>query len=143
MNKGLFKRLLQHILCILVVPHHSPSYAKDHVCGLFAKNLERSRVSTFCSDKKCVFLSCIHASCGRQARLTSLVITEILRGHAVAPFKRSQLAIPRSSVGSSHSFATSHSTLFCLPRARFLTVVDATFSSRCCAPRVRCKHQSR
>src|SRR2546425_5004068 len=40
MNKGLLKRLLHYIFCILVVPHHLPCYAKDRVCGLFAKRSE-------------------------------------------------------------------------------------------------------
>src|SRR6266852_5551383 len=57
MNEGQLKRLLHYIFCILIAPHHSPCYVKDRVCGLFAKDLERSRIATFGSGKKRVFLS--------------------------------------------------------------------------------------
>jgi hypothetical protein len=64
MNEGLLKRLLDYVFRILVVPHHLPCYAKDRVCGLFAKDLERSRIPTFCSGKKRIFLSRKRASPG-------------------------------------------------------------------------------
>jgi hypothetical protein len=88
MNKGLLKRLLHYIFGILVVPHHSPCYVKECVCGLFAKDLERSRIPTFCSDKKRVFISCSRASPGRPARSFPVVILQTLRGHAGAPLKQ-------------------------------------------------------
>jgi hypothetical protein len=69
MNKGPLKRLLRYVFCILVVPHYSAGQAKNHRFGLFAKDLERSRISTLCGGKKHVFISRNRVSACRPSRL--------------------------------------------------------------------------
>jgi hypothetical protein len=88
MNKGPFKRLLHDIFCILVVPHNSPGYAKDRVCGLFAKDLKGSRIAPFCSGKKRVFLSYNRSPPRGAARFFPVVILQTLCGHAAAPIRQ-------------------------------------------------------
>src|ERR1700730_16351872 len=101
MNKGLLKRLLHDIFCILVVPHYSPRDMEDRVCGLFAKNFEGGRISRFCNKKKCIFVSCIGASLGWPARSTPVVSFQILCGHAAAPLKQSQRVVPSLRIRAS------------------------------------------
>jgi hypothetical protein len=99
MNKGPLKRLLHDIFGILVAPHDSPCYMKDRACGLLAKDIERSRISTFCCSKKRVFLALNRASRRRLARSFPVVIPQTLRGHAAAPLRQWQLELRRRAFG--------------------------------------------
>jgi len=84
MNKGLLKRLLHYVFRIFVVPHHLPCYAKDRVCGLFAKDSNAAESPRFAAAEAHIPLSqtCV-------ARLTArsfpVVTLQTLRGHATAP----------------------------------------------------------
>src|SRR5580700_4407958 len=81
MKEGLLERLLHYVFGILVVPHHSPCHVKDGVCGLFAKNLERSRIATFCSSQNRGLISRSRASPGRPVRSFRVVVLQRLCGH--------------------------------------------------------------
>src|SRR5258708_19741158 len=91
MNEGQLKRLLHYIFCIVLDPDHSARDMENLPCGLFAKDLERGRITAFCSDKKAVFLCRERAF--RVARFRGFVLLQISLGHAATPIKQQKLEI--------------------------------------------------
>jgi hypothetical protein len=81
MNEGQLKRFLRYIFCILLAAHHAPRDMENRACGLFAKDLERGRITAFCGSQNRRLTSRSPLSPGWPARSSPVVVLQRLCGH--------------------------------------------------------------